>query len=94
MRTRFNTWFARLSDQWRATLRTAWQSLVGGFLFIVLSLLTDVSEWVNGGDVEIVTELSNAARGVTLLVITFFTSLTTYYMNRGSHGATYVAEGE
>jgi len=87
--TRLKNWFASLSDQWRATLRTAWQSLLGGFLAIVLVLINSAIGWVNGEEVDLLADLSSAGKALMLLLLTAMTSIVTFWMNRGSRGATY-----
>jgi hypothetical protein len=88
----FKAWFAGLSDQWRATIRTAWQSFVGGLLVIILMLINSASDWISGDEVDFIQELSNAGRGVALLMLTTLTGLVTYFMNRGDRGASYVID--
>jgi polyferredoxin len=82
-------WYSRRSDQWKATLRTAWASLMGSFILLVLTLFGSATDWLNGEKVDLVQEMSNFGRALGLLLITFFTSLMTFYMNRGTKGATY-----
>jgi hypothetical protein len=87
--TRLKNFYAGLSDQWKATLRTAWASLTGSVLLLLVTLLGSATDFLNGEKVDLVQELSNFGRAVGLLLVTFCTSLITFYMNRGNRGARY-----
>jgi hypothetical protein len=83
-------WYNSLSDQWKATLRTAWQNFTGTIVAILLLLFVKATDWVNGGPVDWVAELDNAGRLFTLGLITLCTSIITFFQNRGNHGGIYI----
>lgn len=76
-----NVW-AGLSDRWKATLRSTWQSIVGAALLGVLVLLSAATNLLNGGDVDLLAEASNAARLFALALLGGFTGVVTFAMNR------------
>lgn len=87
-------WYNKLSDQWKATIRSGIQAAVGTVLTGVLALFLKAQSWVDGGLVDWSQALSNFGRVIGTAVITFFTGLVTYFMNRGNKGATYTPVGE
>ena len=71
-----------LSNQWKATIRTGWQSVVGAFLVGLLALLGSVTNLVNGGDVDLWQEASNAARLFALASLGALSGVVAFVMNR------------
>ena len=76
-----NVW-AGLSDRWKATLRTAWQSIVGAFLVGLLALLASMTDLLGGGDVDLVEEASNAARLFGIAALGALSGVVAFVMNR------------
>lgn len=64
----------------RATVITAGQSLLGGVLAVVLSLLLDVQQWVS--DPTNPVDISGAGTAVILLLFTFCTAVVTAIMRK------------
>jgi hypothetical protein len=55
-----------MSDRLRSAINNAVKVLVTGVLFILLNVLADVTNWVNGGEVP---DVSNYTKGVVVLVL-------------------------
>ena len=82
---RIKMWYRGLSDRWRATLRTAWQSAIGVGLTFLLGLLTVATNLVDGGTLEeAISDTSNLARLMALGFISILSSLVAFAMNRPS----------
>ena len=74
--------WAGLSNRWKATLRTAWQSIVGAFLVGLLALLASMTDLLGGGDVDLVEEASNAARLFGIAALGALSGVVAFVMNR------------
>lgn len=85
MITRIRGWYGRLSDQWRATLRTAWQSFVGVVITFLIGLLAVATDVINGGALDdAIADTSNLARLAVAAIISILSSVLAFGMNRPS----------
>lgn len=85
-------WYRGLPDQWRATLRSAWQSVLGTVGLFLLGALAVATDLLSGGTAEdAVTDLSNLARLAVVAIVGILSGLVTFVMNRSgaSGGAKY-----
>jgi ABC-type transport system involved in cytochrome c biogenesis permease subunit len=83
-------WFNNLSDKWKASLRTAWQSLMAAVAVLVIAALKEAGDLLNGGLLaDSVDDMTAAARILGFGVITITTGLVSLFMNRGDRGAKY-----
>lgn len=90
---RIRTWYRTRTNETKAALRTAGQSVVGAttaFLVVALSQATNI---LSGGDVQAaVDQLSAAASALVIGVLSALTGLVSYARNRwGKAKATYGA---
>jgi hypothetical protein len=79
---KIKSWYHGLSDQWRATLRTFMQSVVGGVLVAALSLLNSVLNLLNNQPVDLAEDLSNASKALGIVVVSAVISLVTFVWNK------------
>lgn len=83
-------WYRDLPDQWKATLRSAWQYLVGIVGTLALGSLAIATGLLNGGTLEqAITDASVALKAAGVAVLTLAGSIVTFWMNRGNKGAHY-----
>lgn len=85
-------WYLNLPDQWRAALRSAWQSVVGTFLAFLLGLLALAADVVGGGTLDdALTGTANLAKIAILAIIGILSGLVSFGMNRpgAKNAATY-----
>lgn len=86
------SWYLGLSDQWRAVLRSTWQTMTGFVAVFVLAGLAEAVDLLNGGTLEeTLTDLSVAAKALMVGLVGVANGLVALYMNRSSAkgGATY-----
>jgi hypothetical protein len=75
--------YRRLSDQWKATLRTAAQSVIGFTGLFVLAALNEAVGLLSGGSIEdAMTNLSTAGTALLIGMVGVATSIVTFAMNR------------
>ena len=93
MWNKIQSWYRGLSDQWKATLRSAWQGIIGAVGVLVLSILAEAQDLLEGGELtHSLDHLSIAAKAFASALVGVGTGIVTYWMNRGSRGASYDAE--
>jgi hypothetical protein len=80
--SKIKVWYDGLSHQWKATLRTALQTILGALSLIVVALLASLTNIVSGQDVDIVQDLSNAGRAAALVLLGLASSVWAFIMNR------------
>jgi len=73
-----------VSPRTKAALRTAQQTIVAGFAFMVLALLAALSTALDGGAVDLVQATSIAARAFGITVLGALSGLVSYWRNRNS----------
>lgn len=79
-----------LPDQWKATLRTAWQTFLGVVVLQVLALLDVLLSLVQGEPgIDLRAELVDAGRIITGAAIVTSAGVITFLQNRSGRGAAY-----
>jgi hypothetical protein len=75
-------WYQSLSHQWKATIRTALQTMLGALSLVVVALIASLTNIVSGQDVDLVQDLSNAGRAAALVLLGLASSVWAFIMNR------------
>lgn len=79
---RIRNWWDGLNAQWKATLRTSFQTFVGVIFTGALALLAKTQDWINGGVVDWTQEASNFGRLIATGFVAAISGLVAYFMNR------------
>jgi hypothetical protein len=79
--TRIKTWYKGLSHQWKATLRTALQNVLGALSIFVVAMFASLANMISGETVDLVQDASNAARLSLLALLSVASGLWAYIMN-------------
>ncbi len=84
MITRFKGWFNGLSDQWKATLRTALQNVLGALSLFVIGMIGSLTNILNGQAVDLVADINNYARISGIAMLGAASAVWAFIMNRSS----------
>lgn len=88
-RQRLTEWYHDLSDQWKATLRTSFATVIGSIGLCVLAILNTALNVVNTGNVDVIGDMANAGRVLVTSLLSVAVGLVTFAMNRHGRGARY-----
>jgi hypothetical protein len=92
MITRVKNWYHNLSNQWKATLRTFIQNVLGAVSIFVVGTILTLTNMLNGQAVDLVADLSNYARLSLVALLGAASALWAYVMNRNGEVAQYVVK--
>jgi hypothetical protein len=90
--SRLKSRYLGLSDQWRATLRSTWQTATGMVAVFALAAFAEAIDLLNGGTLEeTLVDLSIATKALLIGLVGIANGLVALYMNRSSarNAATY-----
>jgi hypothetical protein len=82
-------WYDNLSNEWKASIRTFGQSLVGGLLVALLGLLNSALNWLNNQPVDLYKDLSNISKAFGIVVVSAVISFVTFIWNKVGKTAEY-----
>lgn len=84
-----SNWYNNLSNEWKASIRTFGQTVIGGVIVAVLGLLNSALNWLNNQPVDLYSDLSNASKALGIVVVGAVVSFVTFVWNKVGKPAQY-----